>query len=607
MKKNVAGQVIGAQMISATTGDTFSGTVTCYVTGDTSSQTLGASASGVCIQKGNGLFDYIPTQAETNYNRIAFTLIGTGAIPVTVQVFTNYPQTGDAYAAVVGGLTISGTVTGVTNPVTLTSAYDPAKTAAQASTALSNATWTNTLASYLDSAISSRAPSLTALSSSTWTSTMAGYLDASISSIAASLSTVVPTTDAADAATVTTGSTISGSYTLTQTDDDNRFVLAPVNPGGLSLTLEFDIGLGRSPVSLAINGYWNGSSQYCNVYAYDALLGIWDQLTNSSTRMASRASDANYSFPLNREHIDPDTGVTLIKFVSTSTNTAHRLNLDRVLIGTVDSSTGSNPSITSQDVWTYSQRTLTSTTGEAVNSDEVADAVIAAMNVNPPDVNVASSDDIDFTTTQKSTLLSATYTVSVSGEVTLAASQPLYAPAKAGDQMDLVDAPNGDAITVIQSGLALQSTALSNATWTSTKASYLDAAITSRAAAATALSNVTWSDTKAGYLDAAVSGSIGSTISASDVWTYANRTLTSVGLGAGAIEWTYTLTSSITGLPIADVDVWITSDSNGANVLASGRTDAYGVVTFYLDAGTIYVWSQKSGWNFTNPDTETVT
>lgn len=42
------------------------------------------------------------------------------------------------------------------DPVILTPDYDPAKTAAQASTALSNAVWTNTLAGYLDAAISSR-------------------------------------------------------------------------------------------------------------------------------------------------------------------------------------------------------------------------------------------------------------------------------------------------------------------------------------------------------------------------------------------------------------------------------------------------------------------
>ncbi|KKM98902.1 hypothetical protein LCGC14_1153290, partial [marine sediment metagenome] len=76
--------------------------------------------------------------------------------------------------------------------------------------------------------------------------------------------------------------------------------------------------------------------------------------------------------------------------------------------------------------------------------------------------------------------------------------------------------------------------------------------------------------------------------------------------GAGAITWTYTLTDSGTGLPIADVTVWVTTDVPGVNVIASGITNANGIVTFYLDAGTVYVWRQKSGYNFTNPDTETV-
>lgn len=76
--------------------------------------------------------------------------------------------------------------------------------------------------------------------------------------------------------------------------------------------------------------------------------------------------------------------------------------------------------------------------------------------------------------------------------------------------------------------------------------------------------------------------------------------------GAGAIEWDYTLTDSVSGAPIADADVWVTSDSAGLYVIASGKTDATGVVTFYLDAGTVYVWSQKSGYDFSNPDEETV-
>lgn len=76
--------------------------------------------------------------------------------------------------------------------------------------------------------------------------------------------------------------------------------------------------------------------------------------------------------------------------------------------------------------------------------------------------------------------------------------------------------------------------------------------------------------------------------------------------GVGAIEWDYTLTSSVDASPIADANVWVTSDVGGNTVLASGTTDQNGVVTFFLDAGTVYVFRQKTGWNFVNPDTEVV-
>jgi len=76
--------------------------------------------------------------------------------------------------------------------------------------------------------------------------------------------------------------------------------------------------------------------------------------------------------------------------------------------------------------------------------------------------------------------------------------------------------------------------------------------------------------------------------------------------GAGAITWTYTLTDADTGALIDGASVWVTTDSAGANVIASGVTDDSGQVTFYLDAGTVYVWRSRAGYNFTNPDTEVV-
>jgi len=79
------------------------------------------------------------------------------------------------------------------------------------------------------------------------------------------------------------------------------------------------------------------------------------------------------------------------------------------------------------------------------------------------------------------------------------------------------------------------------------------------------------------------------------------------GLGAGAIAWTYTVTDADTGAPIDGVAVWVTTDSAGADVIASGTTDDSGEVTFHLDAAaTRYIWRSRSGYNFTNPDIEEV-
>lgn len=100
MKKNVGGQKIGAQLVSSSDGSNFTGTVTVYVTGDAGTQALGAVGSGVCTHEGNGYHTYSPAQAETNYDLIAFTFVGTGAVSATVQVYTAYPQTGDSYAEV---------------------------------------------------------------------------------------------------------------------------------------------------------------------------------------------------------------------------------------------------------------------------------------------------------------------------------------------------------------------------------------------------------------------------------------------------------------------------------------------------------------------------
>jgi len=86
MRKNTASQVICGQLNSATTGAAVtSGTTTVYVLGDGGTQ---GSGGGTVTHEGNGCWSYAPTQAETNYNHIAFTFTNATAIPQTVQVYT---------------------------------------------------------------------------------------------------------------------------------------------------------------------------------------------------------------------------------------------------------------------------------------------------------------------------------------------------------------------------------------------------------------------------------------------------------------------------------------------------------------------------------------
>lgn len=106
MKKNVASQAIGCQMTTAADGSDFTGAVTCYVTGNAGTQAVGSVGAGACTHEGNGFHTYAPAQAETNYDHVAFTFKASGAITATVQVYPNFPQTGDSFALI--GATGSG-------------------------------------------------------------------------------------------------------------------------------------------------------------------------------------------------------------------------------------------------------------------------------------------------------------------------------------------------------------------------------------------------------------------------------------------------------------------------------------------------------------------
>lgn len=83
--KNTAGQVVQAQLTTLSDGSEFTGSVTCYVTGDGGTQAVGSVGSGACTHEGHGLHSYAPSQAETNYETVSYTFVGTGAGTVSVH------------------------------------------------------------------------------------------------------------------------------------------------------------------------------------------------------------------------------------------------------------------------------------------------------------------------------------------------------------------------------------------------------------------------------------------------------------------------------------------------------------------------------------------
>ena len=112
-----------------------------------------------------------------------------------------------------------------------------------------------------------------------------------------------------------------------------------------------------------------------------------------------------------------------------------------------------------------------------------------------------------------------------------------------------------------------------------------------------AISNAVWSATQSvfqtpgtfGYLfDAPVSGRLG----------YAD--------GSGSVAFTYILTSQSDNSPIAGVRVTASDDIAGSHMVAEAISNAAGVVIFHLDPGRYYLWREKPGWSFVDPDIQEV-
>lgn len=488
----------------------------------------------------------------------------------------------------------------------------------------------------------------------------------SLQSIRDAITDASPQNHAATSSNDTTGTIASGTYADTATDNGTRWQIAPAGAAvggfGLNVDLVFGIGTGRVPSTVFINGYWNAAApagtRTVEVWAYNYLTAAWEQISDSGTNFDDAAADADYQYALSIDHVQVADGEVNIRFTATSTDTDDDLYLDQVLVSSVaQEAAGLTATAISETVWNHTTsghdedtmgyvvahiRILKGDISSATDASQfIIDAGVAVNDAyNGMLIMVEDKTDDHYEVRRIVDYIGATNEVFVDRAFgfTPVADDDYYIMATGYAD---VNATHIEAVDATDQINTQADTALSDIHLDHLLAADYDPA--SKPGSATALLNELVEDDGGvsrfteNSLEQAPSGTGASAASIADaVWdealadhdsedsmgnvvndlteesggvyrlTSAALAEASGGAGAGAITFTYTLTSSVDALPIADADVWVTTDEAGTNVVASGTTNSSGVVTFYLDAGTVYVWRQKDGWNFTNPDTETV-
>lgn len=498
MKRNVSGQKIGVQMVSATDGSAFTDTVTVYVTIDAGSQAVGSVGSGECVHEGNGYHTYAPAQAETNGDLIAFTFTGTGAVPVTLQVFTSYPQTGDAYdrlgapagASIAADLAtidnfvddlegrVIGTIAAGTHNPQSGDAYAIVNNGTYGLSALK--TLIDTLDNYVDTEVASIITELAKVPKSdgvvSWNATALGAIKTAIEAAGSHLALIKAETDKLATAmeldgavyrftenALEEGSTGGAAPTVDQIrdaiiDDATRIDASALNtlsghdPGATLVKVADLPAAAPSAASIAaliLETPANKIETDANGYVTANVNGSIEV----SGDVTLAAAQPNYA-PAKATDI-PSADITAIKGVTDKLNTA--LVLDGSVYKYTANALEEAPSSAGDVTLAATQPNYApAKAGDAMalTSSErtsIAAAVWASTTRTLSSFGTLVADVAAAVWAAVSRTL--TGGITVSGDVTLAASQPNYAPAKAGDQMDLVAAPNATALAAVRTAV----------------------------------------------------------------------------------------------------------------------------------------------------------
>ena len=242
-------------------------------------------------------------------------------------------------------------------------------------------------------------------------------------------------------------------------------------------------------------------------------------------------------------------------------------------------------------------------------------SITALKDFDPTSDTVARVTLVDLTTANTDVrgtdgaALASVWTAGIAALIDAAISSR----AAPGAQMDLVDVPNAIAVTAIQAGLAQAATALTNVTWTDVMAAFLDAAISSRAVAGDEMDLV---DAPNATAIAAIQAELALEMTLTAIkggagWTSAESlkaikdAIDAIGPGEGANVVDVTLNDGA-GDP-ADGVIAVARLVSGTLARGTGTTGAGGTtgeVQFQLDDGTYEVtFGPSATYSFTNPYT----
>ncbi len=190
-----------------------------------------------------------------------------------------------------------------------------------------------------------------------------------------------------------------------------------------------------------------GITGFNDITASAAATAVWTDTTSSDFTQAGSIGKS-----LAPATLGTAPGASGGLFIAGS-NAATTVNFTGNLSGSVGSVTTSVSANLTQINGTSIAGTSTYVAAAFLNMFNVASPALTVASVNQTGDSCAIVSNGTYGNAALATQVAAIPT-SPPATVTLAASQPNYAPAKAGQQMDLVNAPNATAVTAIQNGMA---------------------------------------------------------------------------------------------------------------------------------------------------------